>query len=396
MVHNGIEYGLMQAYAEGFDILQNADSENLPEETRFDLDLTDIAEVWRRGSVISSWLLDLTASALAADPKLAGFEGVVEDSGEGRWTVMAAIEEAVPGGCALGRALRPLPLAPRAHFCREDPVGDAQRLWRPCRAEIGADRPQGQGVMTGGNGAKSGARTAATKARPADPCCLVIFGASGDLTHRLLLPALYNLAVAGLLPEAFALIGVARSRSTSEAFAHRSRQQPARNSPRARSISAWSSACSAASPMSRASPTTTRPIASSATSSSGSSASAAPRATACSIWRRRRRVCANRLHLGESGLAREDNGAWRRVIIEKPFGTDLASARALNQKLLGILKEDQIFRIDHYLGKETVQNIMVLRFANGLFEPIWNRHHIDHVQITVAESLDRRTPRQLL
>jgi 6-phosphogluconate dehydrogenase len=95
-VHNGIEYGLMQAFAEGFDILQNAGSEALPEESRFDLDLTDIAEVWRRGSVISSWLLDLTASALTADPALEGFEGVVEDSGEGRWTVMAAIEEAVP------------------------------------------------------------------------------------------------------------------------------------------------------------------------------------------------------------------------------------------------------------------------------------------------------------
>jgi 6-phosphogluconate dehydrogenase len=96
MVHNGIEYGLMQAFAEGFDILKNANSDALPEDARFDLDLTDIAEVWRRGSVISSWLLDLTASALAADPKLAGFEGVVEDSGEGRWTIMAAIDEAVP------------------------------------------------------------------------------------------------------------------------------------------------------------------------------------------------------------------------------------------------------------------------------------------------------------
>jgi 6-phosphogluconate dehydrogenase len=96
MVHNGIEYGLMQAFAEGFDILKNADSENLPQDARFDLDLTDIAEVWRRGSVISSWLLDLTASALAADAELEGFEGVVEDSGEGRWTIMAAIEEAVP------------------------------------------------------------------------------------------------------------------------------------------------------------------------------------------------------------------------------------------------------------------------------------------------------------
>ena len=96
MVHNGIEYGLMQAYAEGFDILKNANNKTLPEDTRFDLDLVDIAEVWRRGSVISSWLLDLTASALAADDKLDGFEGVVEDSGEGRWTIMAAIEEAVP------------------------------------------------------------------------------------------------------------------------------------------------------------------------------------------------------------------------------------------------------------------------------------------------------------
>jgi 6-phosphogluconate dehydrogenase len=96
MIHNGIEYGLMQAYAEGFDILKNANKKDLPEDTRFDLNLADIAEVWRRGSVISSWLLDLTASALAGDDKLDGFEGAVEDSGEGRWTLMAAIEEAVP------------------------------------------------------------------------------------------------------------------------------------------------------------------------------------------------------------------------------------------------------------------------------------------------------------
>jgi 6-phosphogluconate dehydrogenase len=96
MIHNGIEYGLMQAYAEGFDILKNANSDALPADNRFNLDLTDIAEVWRRGSVVSSWLLDLTASALTQDPKLDDFEGVVEDSGEGRWTIMAAIDEAVP------------------------------------------------------------------------------------------------------------------------------------------------------------------------------------------------------------------------------------------------------------------------------------------------------------
>ncbi len=96
MVHNGIEYGLMQAYAEGFDILRNKDSKDLPEDERFVLNMPDIAEVWRRGSVISSWLLDLGAAALAKDPQLADFSGFVQDSGEGRWTVEAAIEEAVP------------------------------------------------------------------------------------------------------------------------------------------------------------------------------------------------------------------------------------------------------------------------------------------------------------
>ena len=96
MVHNGIEYGLMQAYAEGFDILRNKDSKDLPDDERFVLNMPDIAEVWRRGSVISSWLLDLSAAALAKDPQLKNFSGFVQDSGEGRWTVEAAIEEAVP------------------------------------------------------------------------------------------------------------------------------------------------------------------------------------------------------------------------------------------------------------------------------------------------------------
>jgi 6-phosphogluconate dehydrogenase len=96
MVHNGIEYGMMQAYAEGFDILRGKGAETLPESQRFDLDVADIAEVWRRGSVVSSWLLDLTAEALAKDGDLAAFTGHVDDSGEGRWTIEAAIEEAVP------------------------------------------------------------------------------------------------------------------------------------------------------------------------------------------------------------------------------------------------------------------------------------------------------------
>ena len=96
MVHNGIEYGLMQAYAEGFDIFKNATSQELPEDYRYDLNLADIAELWRRGSVVSSWLLDLTSISLAQDPKLESYEGYVQDSGEGRWTIQAAIDEAVP------------------------------------------------------------------------------------------------------------------------------------------------------------------------------------------------------------------------------------------------------------------------------------------------------------
>jgi len=227
----------------------------------------------------------------------------------------------------------------------------------------------------------------AATARPADPCCLVIFGASGDLTHRLLVPALYNLAAAGLLPDAFALIGVARRESSNDAF----RADLEKSLPKfaTRKVDA----------------AVVKKLLAGVAYVQGEPEDAR---TYDKIRRELARLerehgtQRNRLfylatppvafapigcQLGESGLAREDNGAWRRVIIEKPFGTDLASARALNRKLLGILKEDQIFRIDHYLGKETVQNILVLRFANGLFEPIWNRDHIDHVQITVAEAL---------
>ena len=234
-------------------------------------------------------------------------------------------------------------------------------------------------------------RTSATTARPADPCCLVIFGASGDLTHRLLVPALYNLAAAGLLSEAFGLIGVARSPSSSEAF----RDDLARSLPQF-----------AGRPIDQK---VLKQLLSCVAYVQGEPDDDS---TYDKIGReltrieRERDTRGNRLfylatppagfvpigcHLGQSGLARENGSGkghpWRRIIIEKPFGTDIASAHELNRKLLGILKEDQIYRIDHYLGKETVQNIMVLRFANGLFEPIWNRDHIDHVQITVAESL---------
>ncbi|MCC8431133.1 decarboxylating 6-phosphogluconate dehydrogenase [Reyranella aquatilis] len=129
MVHNGIEYGLMQAYAEGFEILRKVSSEAVPEERRYDLDLADIAEVWRRGSVVSSWLLDLTSAALAEDPALAKYSGFVEDSGEGRWTINAAIEEAVPAD-VLSAALY-------ARFRSRDREGTANKLLSAMRHAFG-------------------------------------------------------------------------------------------------------------------------------------------------------------------------------------------------------------------------------------------------------------------
>ena len=129
MVHNGIEYGIMQAYAEGFDILQKVNTKVVPEERRYDLDLADIAEVWRRGSVISSWLLDLTSSALAEDPALSKYSGFVEDSGEGRWTINAAVEEAVPAD-VLSAALF-------ARFRSRDKDGTANKLLSAMRHAFG-------------------------------------------------------------------------------------------------------------------------------------------------------------------------------------------------------------------------------------------------------------------
>jgi len=228
---------------------------------------------------------------------------------------------------------------------------------------------------------------APASARPADPCCFVIFGASGDLTHRLLIPALCNLGAAGLLPDALAVIGIGRKELSSDAFraglAESLRQFAKRRIDDA--VAGRLLACVTYLQGEVEDPATyerlrqaiERVEAAHGTRGNRLFYLATPPTVFAPI------VC----RLAAAGLSHEQNGAWRRVVIEKPFGTDLASARVLNQKLLGVLSEHQIYRIDHYLGKETVQNILVLRFANGLFEPIWHRDHIDHVQITVAESL---------
>jgi glucose-6-phosphate 1-dehydrogenase len=230
-------------------------------------------------------------------------------------------------------------------------------------------------------------RSPALPARAPDPCSFVIFGASGDLTHRLLIPALYNLAAGGLLPPMFSIIGIGRTKLSTEAFRdglEKALRQFATRPTDDRIVHELLGCISYLDGEADDPGTYERlgqELARIARKRNGPDNYlfylATPPAAFEPITRR----------LGESRLAREADGSWRRVIIEKPFGTDLASAHELNRKLLEALHEHQIYRIDHYLGKETVQNILVLRFANGLFEPIWNRDHIDHVQITVAEDL---------
>jgi glucose-6-phosphate 1-dehydrogenase len=205
--------------------------------------------------------------------------------------------------------------------------------------------------------------TAGSRLASAGPCTLVIFGASGDLTRRLLAPALRNLDADGLLPARFAVIGFSRSQPSDEVSTLRGFRylQGDFDDPEA-----WK---------------TLAQTVSSATKEVGSEDCLFYLATAPEQFLN---VCE---HLAELRLLRETGGRWRRVVIEKPFGTDLKSARELNRALARLLGEHQIYRIDHYLGKETVQNILVFRFGNGIFEPIWNRRYVDHVQITVAETL---------
>jgi len=223
--------------------------------------------------------------------------------------------------------------------------------------------------------------------RPAGPCAFVIFGASGDLTKRLLIPALYHLRRRHLLPEDFTLIGVSRTELSDEEFRASLETSLRQLSGEPIDAGDWSWLASRMHYMSgdlddpatyeRLSARLRRSDIDHRTGGNYLFYLAIPATEFAKVVPQ----------LGAAGLTRQENGQWRRVVIEKPFGTDLNSARELNRLLLKVLDEDQIYRIDHYLGKETVQNLMVFRFGNGLFEPIWNRDHIDHVQITVAEGL---------
>ncbi len=236
--------------------------------------------------------------------------------------------------------------------------------------------------MTGDGGACG-------EVRPADPCALVIFGATGDLTRRKLLPALHNLARHGFLMPAPAIVGVAGDPLSDEAFRARLAEAVRALGPGAfdeRLLAAQQARCGYVAGRFDDPATYARLRERLAAIHRDGALRgntlfylATPPAFFATIAEQ----------LGSAGLARRpaEAGGWTRVIVEKPFGRDLASARALNRRLLAVFDEAQIHRIDHYLGKETVQNILLLRFLNGVFEPVWNRRYVDHVQITVAETL---------
>ena len=365
MVHNGIEYGLMQAYAEGFEIMHASE---------YDLDEGAIAKLWQQGSVVRSWLLELLGLAFDADPGLTRIRGYVEDSGEGRWTVERGDRHGRARARDRALADDAPALAPGRLVLGQGQRGPAPAVRRPRGAE---------GVST--NPLRDGMRMS----RVPGPCALVIFGASGDLAHRKLLPALYNLALRNMLPPAFALIGVARSDyGGDEGYRKEVRK----------ALEAYS----------RTQPIDDAVLDTFARGLFYVSGSFDDPETYAELKRRLAQADRERGTRGQRRLlprhaadglpARRPRSSARpgcraaarpraRVVIEKPFGRDVASARELDAVVHSAFRERQVFRIDHYLGKETVQNILVLRFANGIFEPVWNRNFIDHVQITVAESI---------
>ncbi|HKQ37733.1 MAG TPA: glucose-6-phosphate dehydrogenase, partial [Verrucomicrobiae bacterium] len=228
----------------------------------------------------------------------------------------------------------------------------------------------------------------------APPCALVIFGAAGDLTKRLVVPALYNLVGAGRLPEEFRIVGVdLAAKSTEEWRSGLTDSMQSFVGTDGESAldhldtKAWEWLTERMSYVQGDlnDTQTYKRLDDHLTELDKTAGTSGNRLFYLAIADRFFGVAVN--GLGAAGLLAERDGQWRRVIIEKPFGHDLDSAKALNAEILKQLHEHQIYRIDHFLGKETVQNIMAFRFANGLFEPMWNREHIDHVQITAAETV---------
>jgi glucose-6-phosphate 1-dehydrogenase len=220
-----------------------------------------------------------------------------------------------------------------------------------------------------------------------NPCVMVIFGATGDLTKRKLIPALLNLAQEGVLSEQFAIVGFAGNDLTTETFRKILGEQMPQFAPDPIDLKMWESLSQRIfyvqgdfqDPGAYKRLQLQISEAEELHNTGGNKffyLAVAPRFFAPIVQQ-----------LGNAGLTKEENGRWARVIVEKPFGHDVESARLLNAELKKVLTEKQIYRIDHYLGKETVQNVMVFRFTNNIIEPLWNRNYVDHVQITAAETV---------
>jgi glucose-6-phosphate 1-dehydrogenase len=230
-------------------------------------------------------------------------------------------------------------------------------------------------------------RTPTGGPRQTDPCAMVIFGATGDLTARKLMPALYNLAKSNMLSREFAIVGVARNDYSTDQFRQiiGEKLQSFATSSVDQDLKDWllrrlyyvSGEFDDPQVYQRLAETLAEVEKTHNTHGN------------CFFYLATSPVFFGIIvdQLGASQLACEKEGHWRRIVFEKPFGNDLDSAKALNRQVRKVLAENQIYRIDHYLGKETVQNILVFRFGNGIFEPIWNRRYVDHVQITVAETV---------
>jgi glucose-6-phosphate 1-dehydrogenase len=217
----------------------------------------------------------------------------------------------------------------------------------------------------------------------ADTTTLVIFGASGDLAHRKLVPALYSLHRKRRLPAGFRLLGFARTPKTDDSFRQELEAELGIQAPEA---ATWASFAEHLG-YQNGDPTNPANLAALEARLMSSEARDGGRANRLYYLATPPEVYVQAITgLGQTGMVDQSNG-WRRVVIEKPFGNDRSSAEALNQAVHRVLGEEQVYRIDHYLGKETVQNVLVFRFANSIFEPIWNRNYIDHVQITVAEAV---------
>ncbi len=410
MVHNGIEYGLMQAYAEGFEILHASD---------YKLDLAAIADLWNHGSVVRSWLLELAASAFSQDQDLTHLKGWVADSGEGRWTVQEAIDKDVPAPVITLSAAQPLPLPPGRQLPGQGPGGAAERVRRPrgedrvTAATAAASRPMSptrapvppppartaRQLREATSAARRRHRRTRTSTRSARAsawsasrtrAAFVLFGATGDLAHRKVIPAIYQLWRTNLLPAEFSLVAVARRPYTDEAFAAEVRASLEKYS-RVQPIdeAAWAELAKRITyqqldfgddaGFDRLGDAARRP---GRGARHGRQPALLPGHAALAGHRdrppagpRRARPRDARRAAGGASSSRSRSAATYE------------SARRLNHEVGKVFRESQVYRIDHYLGKETVRNLLVFRFGNGIFEPVWNRSYVDHVQITVAESI---------